>query len=574
MKQKLLGRLAAAAVLLLSATTATAHDFEVDGIYYNKNSDGTSVSVTCEGPYSSAYEDEYVGIITIPAEVSLSDKTFLVSSIGSGAFGECGKISSVILPNTIKSVCNFAFQGCCGITNIDIPNSVTSIGSYAFKDCSGLTSIGLSNAIESIGERAFMDCTSLSRFIIPNNIKVINVGTFNGCCGLTSVEIPESVTSIGEFAFLGCSSLSSLIMPNSVTDLGDNAFQDCNNLTNVNISSSLTKISVAAFANCSKLISVVIPCSVTQIGGSAFNGCTDLRSITTLNPTPPTVESTTFYKVPSTCVLYVPAESVEAYRATYGWSDFTNIKAIPETNPEPEPEPAEDTDLSQYENVMYVESADGYVGSEVTLSLKMNNAIEAVGFQCDFYAPEGTEVALDEDGYHEIYLSTERTTTNRTNVFDFAAQPDSAIRILASSTKVIPFSGNTGEVATIKLNIGSDVADGDYPLILRKVIISDAVGNSYKVDYVKTTLSVSSYMLGDANGDGDVNIADFTAIANYILGKQPGTFIEKAADTNQDGEISVSDLSGLVQIILSGGDASKAPIKMASKVLQCEVDKK
>ena len=47
MKQKLFGRLAAvAAVLLLSAATASAHDFEVDGIYYNKNSDGTSVSVT------------------------------------------------------------------------------------------------------------------------------------------------------------------------------------------------------------------------------------------------------------------------------------------------------------------------------------------------------------------------------------------------------------------------------------------------------------------------------------------------------------------------------------------------
>ena len=36
MKQKLFGRLAAAAVLLLSAASAMAHDFEVDGIYYSK----------------------------------------------------------------------------------------------------------------------------------------------------------------------------------------------------------------------------------------------------------------------------------------------------------------------------------------------------------------------------------------------------------------------------------------------------------------------------------------------------------------------------------------------------------
>ena len=49
MKQKLFGRLAAvAAVLLLSAATASAHDFEVYGIYYNIKSYCTSFSVTFE----------------------------------------------------------------------------------------------------------------------------------------------------------------------------------------------------------------------------------------------------------------------------------------------------------------------------------------------------------------------------------------------------------------------------------------------------------------------------------------------------------------------------------------------
>ena len=95
------------------------------------------------------------------------------------------------------------------------------------------------------------------------------------------------------------------------------------------------------------------------------------------------------------------------------------------------------------------------------------------------------------------------------------------------------------------------------------MVISDAVGNSYKVDYVKTTLSVSSFTLGDANGNVEVNIADFTAIANYILGREQTNFIPNAADTNQDGEISVSDLSGLVQVILSGESTSNAPAKPA-----------
>ena len=104
MKQKLFGRLVAvAAVLLLSAATASAHDFEVNGIYYNINSDGTSVSVT-DGGYS--------GEVTIPASVTYSGKTYSVTSIGA-----------------------WAFWVCSGLTSVEIPNSVTSIGEYAFYYC-------------------------------------------------------------------------------------------------------------------------------------------------------------------------------------------------------------------------------------------------------------------------------------------------------------------------------------------------------------------------------------------------------------------------------------------------------
>ena len=228
------------------------------------------------------------------------------------------------------------------------------------------------------------------------------------------------------------------------------------------------------------------------------------------------------------------------------------------------------TDITSYDNILYFDFAEAYKGETITLSLQMKNKMDVVGFQCDFYAPAGTEVAVDGDGFYEIYLSTERTTANRTNLFDFASQKDGAIRILASSTKLLPFNGNEGEIATLKLNIGSDMTDGEYPLILRKIVIADAAGNSYKVDYVKTTLSVSSFTPGDANGDGDVNIADFSSIANHILGREQSVFIAKAADTNNDGDISVPDLSGLIQIILAGDERANAPamIRLASPILR------
>lgn len=113
MKQRLFGRLVAvAAVLLLSATTASAHDFEVNGIYYYINSDGTSVSVTYKGNYYDSYSNEYSGAVTIPAKVTYSGKTYSVTSIGYAAFASCSGLKSVEIPNSITSIGNYAFYEC------------------------------------------------------------------------------------------------------------------------------------------------------------------------------------------------------------------------------------------------------------------------------------------------------------------------------------------------------------------------------------------------------------------------------------------------------------------------------
>ena len=66
-----------------------------------------------------------------------------------------------------------------------------------------------------------------------------------------------------------------------------------------------------------------------------------------------------------------------------------------------------------------------------------------------------------------------------------------------------------------------------------------------------TPLTLSDKLLGDANGDGEVNIGDFTAIAAYILGNPPSTFIVNVADVNSDGEINVGDITALINRLLN-----------------------
>lgn len=64
-----------------------------------------------------------------------------VTSIGSSAFENCSKLTSITIPNGITTIGDRTFSGCSSITSIKIPNDVTNIGSYAFAYCSGLKTI-------------------------------------------------------------------------------------------------------------------------------------------------------------------------------------------------------------------------------------------------------------------------------------------------------------------------------------------------------------------------------------------------------------------------------------------------
>lgn len=222
-----------------------------------------------------------------------------------------------------------------------------------------------------------------------------------------------------------------------------------------------------------------------------------------------------------------------------------------------------DTDVSQFDNVVFFENAEAFVGKSLTLSLKMNNTKEITGVQCDIYLPEGMTFAKDEDGYYLAELSTERTTVTKTNIFDAVLQSDGALRILASSTKSAAFSGNSGEVATIVINVSEDMADGDYPIVIKSIELSDKSGNNYSVSRVKSTVTVASYQPGDVNSDGKVNVADITVIANNILNLPNNTFVEAAADLNGDGKVNVADITCLANLILYGNITGEAAVAKA-----------
>lgn len=145
---------------------------------------------------------------------------------------------------------------------------------------------------------------------------------------MTTAIIGNCVTAIGASAFTEFSSLTTVNISNNVTSIGSHAFYECRNLGNVTLPSGLTSIGDHAFGYCQSMWNVVIPASVTSIGDGAFVFCNYLDSITCLATTPPTLGNNAFMGT-NDCPIYVPCDSITAYKSANVWSDYASrIEAI------------------------------------------------------------------------------------------------------------------------------------------------------------------------------------------------------------------------------------------------------
>ena len=246
------------------------NDFHIDGFAYSINS--TSAN--------NDSEEGYVGLIEIadcqkdvlvPKYVSYGDRGFHVTKFGMG---------SVVFTNEAGSV----------VESVTIPNTTYVINKNVLAGCPNLKTVVVDSENPYYDSRENCNAiitTSQNPYFTPNTL----------IAGCKTTIIPNSVVEIGANAFYNCQSLETITIPNSVTKIGRSAFNACSALSSITLSENLTAIGEWAFDDCNNLIEVV--CYATQ---------------------PPTISQYTFSGISPT--IYVPAESIEQYRAADGWKDL------------------------------------------------------------------------------------------------------------------------------------------------------------------------------------------------------------------------------------------------------------
>ena len=214
------------------------------------------------------------------------------------------------------------------------------------KECHELTTVDLSNNLKvRIGDEMFYTCSKLSKIVLPNNILEIGESAFYGCSSLKNIDIPDKVTEIGDSAFRRCSSLMSINIPKEVTEIGRQAFGSCVSLTSINIPKRVTRLEdlfsncsslrsvtfekgsqlkymvEGVFCDCEALTSIEIPASVEMID---MYYCINLANIYCYPSIPPILNDFRCKNF----VLYVPSQSLEAYKNS-SWSEYySSIKTI------------------------------------------------------------------------------------------------------------------------------------------------------------------------------------------------------------------------------------------------------
>lgn len=205
-------------------------------------------------------------------------------------------------------------------------------------------------------------------------------------------------------------------------------------------------------------------------------------------------------------------------------------------------------------NKLELKDFTAYTNKQVIMPIELKNENEITGVQFKLVLPEGISVALN----NKQKLMVNKTERSSEHTIGRSIETDGIYTILLHSTELDVFAGTEGSIVDITLDIDKDLAIGEYTVTLSDIVLSTPDAVKIKPNDITGKINVKRCQTGDPNNDGDIDVTDIIAIANYILGREmQNEFFVEAADVDGDGVIDVNDIVGIANIILFGNTPSK-----------------
>ena len=481
-----------------------------------------------------------------------------VTSIGDAAFNGCTGLTSVVIPNSAKNLGSSLFYGCTGLTSVTLPNTITFIPKSLFYGCNALSSITIPGTVETIFGSAFYNCTSLTSVNIPNKVKTIGINAFAGCTGLTDITIPNSVRYIGNDAFIKTAWLNNqpdgivyignvaytykgtpsgiLTIKDGTTAIANKAFSGCSGITVLRLPASLLYIGEEAFYNCTSLTYLNLPGNVKAIGHVAFSGCTNLTEISFPNSLISVGGGGSSYN-----------SGISVFSGTQWYTDqpdgviYAGPVAIGYKGPLPD-----DKTVIVKEGTKAIA---GYGVGKYAEKVILPNSVTTLGMYA-FYDSYLKEINIPES-VTGIGLSAFGGMRSLDRIDAYVNPANVAIgddALILGMPRVENYYEKIGTSICFWMTnyFGHEMDDCVLHVLPGK---EESFANAWswaRFKHIVGDLSEGGGITGDVNGDGELSIADITALVDLVMRGATNP----RSDVNGDGETSVADVTTLVGLLM------------------------
>lgn len=368
--------------------------------------------------------------------------------------------------------------------------------------------------------------TDLTSIALPSTLQSIGNLALAGCTGITRITLPETLTTIGNYALSG-SGIESVEIPAAVTTIGEGAFAHCYALAQATLNT--TTVPAYAFLGDAALSSVTLGKQVEVIGKSAFNGCTALQALN--------VDTDNAIK------------TIEA-EAFIG-ADAQNIDLLALTQ------------LSTIGNW-------AFSGSKIE-NAALPAGVTTLGKGAFYYAQNlagaslpTTIIDIPDFAFAgaSALTASEMLAEGVTSIGDYAFFNNDNVSVFTvpASVNYIGAWAMAGMIGLDTLNVMSvtapELGDSVWAGVDQKPVILNPVSNEAADNYEqaeqwKEFYVLRYYLMGDANNDMLVDIADINSLVSRILEKPVNPFVFKSADINGDNVIDIADINAIINIILN-----------------------